>query len=158
VVKVDQDKCPFQNTFESIGTSDWEFYVKGESMNPNFSCKTKNPNYLNHEIESVNQVGNAATNELEKQTNDTNEVLRKWGNSYKDFTKVITDEKKLSSEINMYGRPVFREGFTTTDTLNSMVNDSIELKNRNRGRILFWSFIAITLVIMAFRVLQLYSK
>lgn len=148
--------CPFENAVD-ITSSDWQFYAKGENMNPNYSCYTKNPDYLNKQKDSVQKVTFDATSELVKQSQYNDMLMNKFSKQSKDFMNVIDNEKKISSEIDMYGRPTISEGFDTF-TLNSMNIDMENLRTRNHTRVIFWSFIALTLVIMTLRLIQLYSK
>jgi len=147
--------CPFMGTENIISTSDWENYVQGEQISSTTSCFTNHNNYLNNNLTNVQNMKNQATNELQKQTNQTNNYLHKWQKTSTDYEKTIKKIKKSHDIINnMNGM----EGFNTIGTVNTMFQDSIDLQNKNRYRNIFWSFLAITILIMVTRVLYLYSK
>ena len=147
--------CPFMGTENIISTSDWENYVQGEQMSSTTSCFTQHNNYLNNNLKNVQNIKNQATNELQKQTNQTNNYLQQWQKTSTDYEKTIKKIKKSHDIINnMNGI----EGFNTIGTVNTMFQDYKELQNKNRYRNIFWSFLAITILIMVMRVLYLYSK
>jgi hypothetical protein len=157
--KTDPNNCPYQNIFDNISTSDWEFYAKGEIMNPDFSCETRKPNYLNKQIDNVNQINTMNVNELTTQTENTNTLLDIWNKSSNDILKTTANEKKINSKINnIMGKNIsYKEGFNIA-TLVSMESESKTLRARNLNRIIFWSLIAITFLLMVLRIIKLYSK
>lgn len=147
------DNCPFMNT-SKISTSDWEYYVKGEMMTPSTNCFVKNDSYLNNEIDNLKTTTDNTQNELANQIDQTNTYLNNWNNLSTSFEERIAQNKTLADNINaMKGR----EGFTT-GTTQMMFNESVEIQHRNRYRNIFWTLLAITLIIMVLRLIQLYSK
>ena len=147
------DSCPFMNTTK-ISTSDWEYYVKGEMMTPTTNCFIKNDNYINNEIDNLQNTTDSTQKELANQIDKTNSYLSDWNNMSTSFEERIEQNKKLSDSINaMKGR----EGFTI-GTTQMMFDESVEIQHRNRYRNIFWTLLAITLVIMVLRLIQLYSK
>jgi len=150
------DTCPFMDTTK-ISTSDWEYYVKGEMMTPSTNCFVKNDNFLNNEIDNLQNTTNNTENELRSQIEKTNTYLTNWNNASTDFEEVIKENKKLSTNIKAMKGGKTREGFTV-GTTQMMFDETIEIQNRNRYRNIFWSMMAITLIIMVLRLIQLYSK
>lgn len=161
--------CPFESTYNSIDTSEWNFYAKGEIMNPSTSCYTKNDNYLNSQIDLLDKENNNVKDELSRQTDFTTNYMNEWKNSSTEFFNKVPKNIKLYDEIKrMNGKSTTSytneyslnnaEGFNTLLTINEMNNDSQELQKRNRYRNIFWTLLAITLVIMTMRLIQLYSK
>lgn len=151
------ENCPFMDTTTKISTSDWEYYVKGEMMTPNTKCVVKNDSYLNTEIDNLQNTTNESKKELINQIDKTNTYLNNWNNSSIEFEERITQNKKLSDDINMM-KGKSREGFNTIGTTQMMFNETIEIQHRNRYRNIFWTLLAITLVMMVLRLIQLYSK
>ena len=148
------NNCPFMDTTTKISTSDWEYYVKGEMMTPATNCFVKNDSYLNNEIDNLKNTTDNTQKELSNQIDKTNTYLSNWNNMSTSFEERISQNKTLSDSINaMKGR----EGFTI-GTTQMMLNESVEIQHRNRYRNIFWTFLAITLVIMVLRLIQLYSK
>lgn len=162
--KETNNNCPFMDNVNKISTSDWEYYVKGETMTPSTSCFTKNNSYLNNEIDDLQKTTNTTQKELLAQTAQTDVYLNNWNNSSTDFEEIITKTKNLTNSINkMKGTPNYSgfnsvEGFNTIGTTQSMLNESLQLQVINRYRNIFWTLLAITLIIMTLRLIQLYSK
>lgn len=147
------ENCHFANS-TIISTSDWEYYTRKEMMNTTSPCFITYDNYLNNQIETANQLKNKTQNNLQTQTDETNQYINEWGNLSTGFEKRIADIKNLTDTINhMNGI----EGFTV-ETVNTMFHESQEIQKRNKYRNIFWSFLAITLLIMAARVIYLYLK
>ena len=161
--------CPFENTFNSIDTSEWNFYAKGELMRPWESCYQNRNNYLDNQINQLGEKNNNVKNELLKQDALTNNLLKQWNNSSTQFFKEVPKNNNLYNDIKrMKGKSLLSntneyniqnaEGFNTLMTIDEMNNNSQELQQRNRYRNIFWSLLAITLIIMTLRLIHLYSK
>jgi len=161
--------CPFENAFNSIDTSEWNFYAKGEVMTPWASCYQNRNNYLDNQIDQIGEKNNNVKNELLKQDALTNNLLKQWNTSSTQFFKEVPKNNNLYNDIKrMKGKSLLSntneyniqnaEGFNTLMTIDEMNNNSQELQQRNRYRNIFWSLLAITLIIMTLRLIHLYSK
>lgn len=148
------ENCPFMDS-TNISTSEWEYYSKGEMMSSTTPCFEDNDNYLNNEINNAAYLRNQTNANVYNQTVQTNGYLNSWQNSSTDFEKQIGKIKKIRNNINgMHGK----EGFDNIATINTMFQESQNIQKRNRYRTIFWSFLAITILIMSMRVFYLYSK
>ena len=147
------ENCPFSDP-TIISTSEWEYYAKGEQMNPTTSCSKIHDNYLNTEINNANYLRNKTKNELNNQTNQTMQYLKSWQKLSTNFEKRISQIKNLKDNIDMYEK----EGFDNIATIDTMFQESQDIHKKNRYRNIFWSFLAITFLIMVSRIIYIYLK
>lgn len=147
------EMCPFSDTI--ISTSEWEYYAKGGIMNSNTPCFEQHNNFLNNQLKDANSINEQTKTKLNNQTSRTNRYLKSWKDSSNRFEKRISQIKKLNDNINNMNGV---EGFNDIATINTMFQESQDLQKRNKYRNIFWSFLAITLLIMASRIIYLYLK
>jgi hypothetical protein len=147
------EMCPFSDTI--ISTSEWEYYAKGENMNSTIPCFKQQDNFLNKQLKDTALLSEQTKTTLNNQTTQTNQYLKSWRDSSTRFEKRISQIKKLNDNINKMNGI---EGFNDIATINTMFQESQYLQKRNKYRNIFWSFLAITFLIMASRIIYLYLK